>query len=198
MNMMKEIHKNILALDGRVIYYGKIFNQSLSDDYLTRLTNNIEWKNDEVVIFGKQYITKRKVAFYGSKILEYKYSNSTKTALTFTPELLEIKQTVEKLTGASFNACLLNMYPTGNEGMGWHSDNESSIVKHSAIASVSFGAERKFLLKHKVLPYSSSIVLEHGSLLLMQNETQQYWLHRLPVSKRIHQPRINLTFRQMK
>lgn len=197
MKRINESTENILPIDGKVIYHGKIFNQFESDDFLDKLRNNIEWKKDEVFIFGKHYITRREVAFYGTKELEYKYSNSIKTALHFTQELSHIKETVEKITKKNYNACLLNFYPTGNEGMGWHSDNESSIVKNSCIASVSFGAERKFLLKHKTLAYSSSILLEHGSLLVMENETQHYWLHRLPVSKRVQQPRINLTFRQM-
>lgn len=197
MKRMNESTENILPIDGRVIYHGKIFNPLESDDLFNKLRNNIEWKKDEVFIFGKHYITRREVAFYGTKELEYRYSKSVKTSLSFTKELLKIKRIVEDISRTNYNACLLNLYPSGNEGMGWHSENESSIVKNSSIASVSFGAERKFLLKHKTLAYSSSILLEHGSLLVMENETQQYWLHRLPLSKRIQQPRINLTFRQM-
>lgn len=189
--------KNFLPFDGIVNYYGKIFDMNLSDIFFDSLLKNIEWKNDEAIIYGKHIITKRKVAWYGDDAFEYKYSNITKTALLWTAELLQIKQTVEEHTKETFNSCLLNLYHNGDEGMAWHSDGEKDLKKDGAIASVSFGAERKFSFKHKGTKQTVSLLLEHGSLLLMAGTTQSHWLHRLPPTKRIFNPRINLTFRQI-
>jgi alkylated DNA repair dioxygenase AlkB len=117
--------------------------------------------------------------------------------LAWTKELSELKQLVEKYAGTKFNSCLLNLYHNGNEGMGWHSDDEESLGKdnNNIIASLSFGAERKFSFKHKQTKQIVSVILEHGSLLVMRGATQSNWLHSLPKSKTITQPRINLTFR---
>jgi alkylated DNA repair dioxygenase AlkB len=125
----------------------------------------------------------------------YTYSNTTKQALAWTKELSELKQIVEQLAGTKFNSCLLNLYHNGNEGMGWHSDDEKPLRKNNTIASLSFGAERKFSFKHKQTKQTVSIVLEYGSLLVMKDATQSNWLHSLPKSKNITQRRINLTFR---
>lgn len=186
---------NLLPRDGIVNYFGKIFLHQEADQYIESLLQTIEWKNDEAVIFGKRIITKRKVAWYGDKEFEYTYSNITKRALPWTNELLELKAITENISGATFNSCLLNLYHNGTEGMAWHSDGEKDLLKYGAIASVSFGAERKFLFKHKQTGESVSLTLEHGSLLIMAGTTQTNWLHRLPPSKTITKPRINLTFR---
>lgn len=187
--------KNWLPMDGTVNYYGKIFSPKEADHFLKALLETIEWKNDEAVIFGKKIITKRKVAWYGSEPFEYTYSNTTKRALPWTPELISLKQKVELESGETFNSCLLNLYHTGEEGMAWHSDGEADLKKNGAIGSLSFGAERKFAFKHKTTKQKVELLLEHGSLLVMKDTTQTHWLHRLPPTTRIHSPRVNLTFR---
>ncbi len=188
---------NLLPKDGIVNYYGKLFSREKANFYRDTLLNTIEWKNDEAIIFGKLIITKRKVAWYGDSPFEYSYSNTTKKALSWTPELLELKAFIEKKTGETFNSCLLNLYHTGDEGMAWHSDAEKDLKKNGAIASVSFGAERKFAFKHKDTKETISLILEHGSLLVMKGTTQTHWLHRLPPTKTISKPRVNLTFRSI-
>ncbi|OJU45271.1 MAG: alpha-ketoglutarate-dependent dioxygenase AlkB [Bacteroidales bacterium 45-6] len=187
--------KNWLPQDGTVNYYGKLFNQKEADNYLKQLLNKIEWRNDEAIIFGKKIITKRKVAWYGEKPFEYTYSKVTRHALSWTTELLELKSFIERETGESFNSCLLNLYHNGNEGMAWHSDEEIDLKKNGAIASLTFGAERKFLLKHKQTNEKVELILEHGSLLVMKDTTQTFWRHKLPTTTRITAPRISLTFR---
>lgn len=187
--------KNWLPKDGTVHYYGKLFNATEANEYLDKLLRTIEWRNDEALIFGKKIITKRKVAWYGDKPFEYTYSNTTKHALAWTKELLALKQIVEKETGETFNSCLLNLYHDGTEGMAWHSDGEKDLKKDGSIASLSFGAERKFAFKHKQTSEKIELVLECGSLLVMKDTTQTFWLHRLPPTTRITQPRVNLTFR---
>jgi alkylated DNA repair dioxygenase AlkB len=186
-----------LDSDGAAYYYGKILTFDEADGYFHSLLQNIPWKNDKVVIFGKQIVTKRKTAWYGDSNYLYIYSNSVNQALPWTRELVNLKQIVEKLSNTKFNSCLLNLYHAGNEGMGWHSDDEKSIEEYSTIASVSFGAERKFFFKHKQSNKTISVILEHGSLLIMKEGTQKNWLHSLPKSYKIILPRINLTFRRM-
>lgn len=186
---------NLLPEDGTVNYYGKILNRTEADEFYRRLRENIEWKNDEAVIFGKKILTKRKVAWYGDESFEYTYSKSTKRALPWTQELLELKKLTEEHTGEKFNSCLLNLYHSGEEGMAYHSDGEKDLKKNGAIASLSFGAERKFSFKHKFNKEKIELILEHGSLLVMKDQTQSFWLHRLPPTKKVNSPRINLTFR---
>lgn len=190
-----DVNRNLLPKDGTVNYYGKLVSSKEADHYLEALLNKIEWKNDEAVIFGKRIITKRKVAWYGDRAFEYTYSNTTKLALPWTKELLELKAIVEERVGEKFNSCLLNLYHSGDEGMAWHSDAEKDLKKNGAVGSLSFGAERKFAFKHKETKETISLRLEHGSLLVMKDVTQTHWLHRLPPSKLITKPRVNLTFR---
>ena len=104
---------------------------------------------------------------------------------------------ISAITKNEYNACLLNLYHNGDEGMGWHSDNEKEIITNSSIASLSIGAQRKFAFKHKLTKETHSLILENGSLLEMKGTIQQHWLHCLPKSKKVQTPRINLTFRQM-
>lgn len=189
--------ENILHKDGVANYYQEVLSLKLADRYLSSLLNKIEWKNDEAVIFGKRIITKRKVAWYADKPFKYTYSNNTKLALPWIEELLELKEIVEKRTSETFNSCLLNLYHDGSEGMAWHSDAEKELKKNGAIGSLSFGAERKFSFKHKKSKDMVSLILHHGSLLVMSGATQTHWLHRLPQTKTVNKPRINLTFRTM-
>lgn len=188
---------NYLPQDGTVNYYGKLLTVKQANHYLDKLLTTIHWKNDEAVIFGRHIVTKRKVAWYGNDNYDYTYSRITRQALKWTKELLELKQLVEAKTGDTFNSCLLNLYHNGEEGMAWHSDDEKTLGENSAIASFSFGAERKFSFKHRETKETISMMLEHGSLLVMKGATQTHWLHCLPKSKRITMPRVNLTFRTM-
>ena len=189
--------KNLIPQDGTVNYYGKIVEEEKANEFFNHLFKTIEWRNDEAIIFGKKIITKRKVAWYGDENFEYTYSNSTKKALKWTPELLELKKLTEEKTGEKFNSCLLNLYHDGNEGMAYHSDGEKDLKKNGAIASLSFGAERKFSFKHKTTKDRIDLVLTNGSLLVMKDQTQSFWVHRLPPTKKIFTPRINLTFRMI-
>ncbi len=186
---------NLLPCDGIVNYHGPILSHDEAQRYFEALLQQVPWQNDEAIIFGKHIVTARKVAWYGDSDYAYTYSGTTKQALVWNAELRELKAVVERSSGATFNSCLLNLYHDGNEGMAWHSDDEKSLGRNTAIASVSFGAERKFCFKHKRESHTNAIVLEHGSLLVMKGTTQSHWLHSLPKSKKITTPRINLTFR---
>jgi len=187
--------ENLLPLDGTVYYFGKILSQEEANKYYNVLINTIKWQNDEAVIFGKHIITARKVAWYADANFQYTYSNTTKQALVWTKELLELKLLSEQLTNEKYNSCLLNLYHNGIEGMAYHSDDEKALKKNGSIASLSLGAERKFLFKHKKNKQTISILLEHGSLLLMKGSTQHCWKHQIPKTNKPIAGRINLTFR---
>lgn len=185
----------VIQRDGLVVYYGELFNCDEADQYFRGLMTEIDWQNDQAVIYGKTITTKRKVAWYGEKEFTYTYSKTTKRAKLWTKRLVEIKNAIEKTTNETFNSCLLNLYHDGSEGMAWHSDAEKDLKRNGAVASVSFGAQRKFSFKHKQDKERVSLELSHGSLLVMKGTTQTHWLHRLPPTTKVSEPRINLTFR---
>lgn len=197
MDLFTSEETNYLPFNGTVNYYGRILTVEESNHFYERLLNVIPWENDEAKIFGKHIITKRKVAWYGDKEYAYKYSGSTKYAKLWNKELLDLKKLTEQKLNVNFNSCLLNLYHSGEEGMAWHSDDEKMLQKNGTIASLSFGAERFFAFKHKKTKETIKILLENGSLLVMKDETQTHWLHRLPPTVKVKSPRINLTFRMI-
>ena len=187
--------QTIINKDGIAMYTDSLIPEKKSELFLLQLSKNIQWKNDESMIFGKHYITRRKTAWYGDRPFNYTYSKIKRTALPWTNELLEIKHIVENNESTKFNSCLLNFYHDGDDGMGWHSDNEKELKKNSVIASVSLGAERKFSFKHKKNKEKIDLMLGNGSLLVMKEQIQNHWMHQLPKSRKVREPRINLTFR---
>jgi len=186
---------NLLPYDGTVNYHGPILSGAEADHYLAALQAHVPWKHDELVIFGRHIVTTREVAWFGDAGCAYTYSGTTKQAVPWSTELSNLKALVEKLTQTTYNSCLANLYHDGSEGMAWHSDDEKELAPCATIASLSFGAERKFSFKHKRTQETTSLMLEHGSLLAMRDTTQLHWLHSLPKAKKITTPRINLTFR---
>ncbi|MDQ8188787.1 alpha-ketoglutarate-dependent dioxygenase AlkB family protein [Roseibacillus persicicus] len=187
----------VLPRDGEAIYYGKIVSGEEADGLLQTLLNEVPWRHDETVMFGKRIVTARQVAWYGDQDYDYTYSGHTHTALEWSAPLLQLKERVEEAAGASYNSCLLNLYQDGNQGMGWHQDNEKELGPQPSIASVSLGAERRFDFRHQESREKVSVVLEHGSLLVMQGTTQANWQHQMPKTKKVTTPRVNLTFRRI-
>lgn len=186
--------ENLLPADGLAF----LFENRLSldtEELFDALANEINWKQDEVVMFGKQITMRRLTAWYGDEAFEYTYSQVSRKALPWTKDLAKIKAEVEKISGETFNSCLLNFYHDGEDYMGWHSDDEPELDPHASIASLSLGAERKFSFKHRRTKETISVFLENGSILLMKPPTQEHWLHTLRKSKKVDEPRINLTFR---
>ncbi len=191
----QQTFQNLLPFDGEVIYHGRVFNKKERELYYQQLFLETPWEHDQAIIFGKHHITKRKVAWFGDKEYNYKYSGVSKQAHLWTPLLFSLKRQIEEISETSYNSCLLNLYHSGDEGMGWHSDGEKTLLNNGTIASVTLGAERKFSFKHKKTKQRIDILLENGSLMLMKGTTQKNWLHRLPPTKKVFSPRINLTFR---
>jgi alkylated DNA repair dioxygenase AlkB len=188
-------HENRLPCDGTVQYFGKVLTDSEAGTLMETLLHHVPWRRDEIVMFGRRVATAREAAWYGDPGTSYTYSGATKQPIPWNAPLMELKPRVESLCNARFNSCLLNLYHNGTEGMGWHSDDEKELGPNPIIASVSLGAERRFCFKHKRTGERMEIVLEHGSLLVMKDQTQANWLHSLPKAAKVTGARINLTFR---
>lgn len=195
MNAKSDPEKNLLPYQGIVLDYGKVFSPEACANYFAELLEKMPWEADELMMFGRKVITKRKTAWIGDQGIKYTYSHQTKIPTPWTPSLVEIKTHIERMTSAKFNACLLNLYHNGQEAMGWHSDDEKELGKNPVIASLSLGTPRKFSFRHKTTKEKVSLDLAEGQLLLMKGETQKYWSHSLHRSAKIKEPRINLTFR---
>ena len=187
----------LLERDGRAEYFSHFYTADESDHFFENLMNSLAWKTDQITMFGKLVTTSRKVAWVGDPQCRYTYSGIEKIPQGWTKELLQIKHQLEAATGYTYNSCLLNLYHNGEEGMGWHSDNEKELDSTTPIASISLGARRKFAFRHKQDKATVSVFLEHGSLLIMHAPVQDHWHHSLLKTKTVMSPRINLTFRKI-
>lgn len=183
--------------DADVWYVPEFFSPEESDRYLLMLQETIAWKQEKIKLFGKEQPMPRLTAWYGDKA--YTYSGLQNQPQPWIPVLQEIRQQITAATGKDFNSVLLNLYRSGQDSMGWHADDEPELGKEPSIASVSFGATRRFGFKHRYNKALDNkyITLQHGSLLLMQGPTQHYWKHGLPKTTTAGGVRINLTFRNI-
>ena len=182
--------------DGRLSFYPQFFSANMADQYFKALMADISWKIEKITVYGKTHDVPRLSAWYADDGKTYEYSGTRVASMEWNPLLLEIKKAVEKETGEHFNSVLVNQYRDGADGVAWHSDDEPELGNDPVIASVSFGEERQFQLKHKYKKdLKKTIILPHGSLLLMEKGTQLNWFHQIPKSKHAMNPRINLTFR---
>jgi alkylated DNA repair dioxygenase AlkB len=188
---------SLLPHDGEAIYYPADLLALSNPSWLDILTDSIAWSNDTVKMFGKTLTLNRKSAWYGDSGAAYSYGGIRREPLQWTEELLMIKKSCEEVSNATFNSVLCNYYHDGKDGMGWHCDDERELGKEPIIVSVSFGAERIFAFKHRNSKERINIRLEHGSMLIMRGQTQHSWQHALPKSTIVHEPRINLTFRNI-
>ena len=182
-----------------VKYIENFFDFDQSQLYMKHLTNDIKWKREKIRMWGREIITKKRIAWYADEGKSYTYSGSTFHPEQWNELLLEIKKYVEHYIKFQFNSVLLNEYPNGKVGMGWHSDDERELGIDPIIASLSFGANRDFIFKHKTDKRFENIKihLKSGSLLLMLGSTQHHWKHSLPKRLKVREPRINLTFRKI-
>lgn len=188
---------NLLPQDGQVYYLPEFLSADVVDRYLHSLLELPQWRSDVVKMFGKEIVTARKVVWFGDPECGYTYSGKRKEPEAWNSDVIDLKAMVERFSEVSYNSCLANLYHHGGEGMGWHADNEKELGLEPNIAVISLGAERKFKLKHRETKEVVDVMLGHGSLLMMSGETQKHWLHTLPVSKRVKEPRVSLTFRQI-
>jgi len=190
----EEIKLNLPNAD--ISYYPNFFSKIESHAYYNSILNETNWQQDAITVFGKTHPQPRLTALFANNNKPYRYSNITMYPEKFSDVLLKIKLKIESKTNAKFTTCLANLYRDGNDSNGWHADNEKELGENPIIASVTFGAARYFNLKHqKDKNLKQKLLLENGSLLLMQGTTQHYWQHQIAKTKKEIKPRINLTFR---
>ena len=182
--------------DGELLLYPHLFSPQESDDFLANLQETIDWKQEEIRLYGKPIPLPRLTAWFGDEGKTYMYSGITVQPGPWTSILSEIKSRVEEVSSVIFNSVLLNYYRNERDSVSWHSDDEPELGKNPIIGSVSFGDVRTFQLRHKA---DKSLIinreLSHGSYLKMAGSTQHHWLHQIPKRTRKIGPRINLTFR---
>lgn len=157
----------------------------------------IKWEQHELVLFGRTVNAPRLSAWHGDPEARYEYSGVALQPNPWTESLLHIKTATEALCGSRFNSVLANLYRDGKDSVGWHSDNERSLGPKPIIASVSLGATRRFVMRHKRKRQQLALSLEAGSVLVMAGETQRHWLHHLPKTREPVGPRLNLTYRSI-
>jgi alkylated DNA repair dioxygenase AlkB len=184
--------------DAEVIMYRGFLDKNESDRIFSELYNNIDWKQDTTILFGKQVNLPRLTAWYGEPGKSYCYSKIKMEPLLWIPVLINLKYQIEALSDTQFNSVLLNLYRDGKDSVAWHSDDELELGKNPTIASISFGATRRFMFRHKYQKkIKFEIELTHGSFLLMKGATQHFWQHQIPKTNKLVEPRINLTFRKV-
>ncbi len=185
--------------DADIIYYPHFLNKEEADAIFEQLTADIPWQQDEIRVFGKVHPQPRLTALFGNEGKSYSYSNIKMQPLPWNSILKKIKSQIETVIETDFTTVLVNLYRDGKDSNGWHADNEKELGKNPIIASVSFGSERVFQLKHNSIPgLKQNILLEHGSLLVMKGTTQHFWKHQIPKTSKLIRSRINLTFRIIK
>ena len=179
--------------DGELSFLAQLGLPIANDEVLARLVAETAWRSEVITLWGKQYLQPRLTAWHGEKA--YSYSGLTLEPLPFTPLQQQILAAVEAATGRRFNSVLLNYYRDGRDSMGMHSDNEAELGPEPAIASVSYGAARTFILQHKVSRQRLQVALTDGSVLLMAGSLQNNWVHGINKTTRPLGARVNLTFR---
>jgi alkylated DNA repair dioxygenase AlkB len=184
--------------NGEYIFYPNFFSKSESEILLKGLRNNIVWKQESMNMYGKKIDFPRLTAWYGNNDKQYSFSGITLQPLPWTSEILTIKNKIEPIAKTVFNSVLLNLYRDGNDSISWHTDAEKELGINPIIASVNFGATRKFQLRHIKTKEKLEIELTHGSLLIMQGELQHFWQHQVPKTSKPVGERVNLTFRVIK
>lgn len=196
---------NLLPYDGQVNDLGVVINDAnaLYENLLTELP----WQSDIVTLFGKTHVTTRQIVWMGDHDVSYHYSGQTRRAIPWTKQMLHVKRHIEQQLSSiginvDFNSCLLNHYPSGTDGMGYHADDEKELGAQPIIASLSLGARRKFVFKHKTIrqenkPVKVELYLESGQLIVMHGDTQDFWKHTITKTKTVASGRISLTFRKV-
>jgi len=188
-------HQNILPSHGEALLFPDFFDTGESDTYFEYFRNDVFWMQETVVLFGTKRMQPRLTAFFGDEDMEYSHNCLPVKAKNWTSPLLRIKEKLEAKFEASFNGCLLNYYRDGKDYMGWHRDHEQALGEYPVIASVSFGSTRIFQFRdYKEKIPVISLELEHGTVLLMKRQTQEYWEYRVPKTTLNVGPRINLAF----
>ncbi len=191
---------NLLPYDGQVNDLGIVIDYPSPLFY--NLVTELPWQEDIVTLFGKTHVTTRQIVWMGDSDIDYQYSGHTRQTIPWKDTVFHVKHHIEQKLldlgiDANFNSCLLNYYPSGEDGMGYHADDEKELGEQSIIASLSLGATRKFVFKHKKTQDKVELYLESGQLIVMHGDTQSFWKHSITKTKKVTTGRISLTFRQI-
>ena len=191
---------NLLPYDGQVNDLGIVIDYPSPLFY--NLVTELPWQEDIVTLFGKTHVTTRQIVWMGDSDIDYQYSGHTRQTIPWKDTVFHVKHHIEQKLldlgiDANFNSCLLNYYPSGEDGMGYHADDERELGEQPIIASLSLGATRKFVFKHKKTQDKVELYLESGQLIVMHGETQNFWKHSITKTKKVTTGRISLTFRQI-
>lgn len=188
-----------IALDGADLrYWPHWVEESLALRWLQALLIETPWTQPQITVYGRQFAVPRRVAWYGDANAHYRYSGQVHSPLPWTPLLSEIRERVQDQVGQSVNGVLLNLYRDGQDAMGWHSDDEPELGPEPLVVSLNLGATRRFDFRRKgATRIEHSLELVHGSLLVMAGPTQHYWQHQIARTRKVSEPRLNLTFRQL-
>lgn len=187
----------ILPFDGHAVLYPNFIEVGRAGDVFCRLMGETRWEERDIIMFGKQHREPRLTAWHSEPTISYTYSGIRRSPQPWTPLLRELRDECANAASATFNAVLVNLYRDGNDGVGWHADNEASNGREPIIASLSFGASRRFDFRHRETKRTVQVQLDPGSLLVMSGLSQHCWVHQVPRTKRVSEPRINLTFRHV-
>lgn len=185
--------------DADIELFEKASSPISEEDYLQRLITEVPWRSESITLYGKTFLQPRLLEFFGDEGVFYRYSKKQYTAKPWIPLLSELRNVAEKISNTSFNCVLANYYRDERDSMGFHSDNEPELGTNPTIVSMSFGATREFVLKHKTKKEISPvrIPLSSGSILILKGATQQHWVHGIEKKKSRIGPRVNLTFRRV-
>ncbi len=191
--------KIILELPDAIFeYYPNFFSQEKADELYKLLLENTPWQQDTITVYGKNHLQPRLTALYGNEGKPYKYSNIVMNPHPWNSVLMHMKELVEEKANHNFTTVLLNQYRNEKDSNGWHADNEKELGRDPIIASISLGEERIFQLKHNTQKaVKQSLLLEHGSLILMKEGSQIHYKHQIPKASKPKNTRINLTFRRI-
>jgi alkylated DNA repair dioxygenase AlkB len=191
-SFLPQAFENLITEDGLLQYFEHYSNESIED-----VIHDVVWRQDTISMYGKTHPLPRKTAWHGEAGMIHSYSGIKMTAVEWTPILLKLKLKLEKDLDAKFNSVLINYYRDGNDHMSYHADDEKELGLNPTIASLSFGETRSFQLKHKFDKTKKTFILPitDGSLVVMKNELQHFWVHKIAKTAKNIGPRVNLTFR---
>ncbi|MFA3791711.1 alpha-ketoglutarate-dependent dioxygenase AlkB [Aliiglaciecola sp. SL4] len=183
--------------DAVVHYQADFLDSDTASELYQNLQAKLAWQQDSIQVYGRKVAIPRLQAWYGDQQASYQYSGLTMVPNPWINELRQLKDLLEQICKAEFNSVLANWYRNGQDSMGWHADNETELGYQPIIASVTLGQTRDFDFKHMQTGQKVRLALQHGSLLMMAGNTQQFWQHSLPKRSQSLGGRINLTFRNI-
>lgn len=187
--------RTLVNRDGEALLFEHFIVGEEATALAEQLRQDVNWQTETIVLYGREITVPRQVCWVGDAGIRYTYSGVVHDPLPWPPVLAALRTRVQAFTGHDFNSVLANRYRDGTDSMGWHADNERELGRNPVIASLSFGADRVFKLRHNKNSETVEVRLGNGSLLLMCGSLQHHWRHCLPKMRGITEARVNLTFR---